>query len=382
MNSQRLSLSSSVFAGRIKKFDTYQHDAQTSQRASSRAMPAKAAVLRPVIKPVQQFKQQNVKPAQKINNHEYSSRALNIKLPNASQSLKPLITTAKETVFTTKKELSKPELRETVQNIALSVIANVPIQHSVVIERQFERPIKKIRFSKLRKLTANMPKAQMAFYGFGVLIFMFAGIVSVQTLLTNREAKQQISVLGEQTNVPDESGVAESIDGSAPAEAEVTPKAYASYKVDPEAPRYLIIPDIGVKARIKSTGLTKAGAVDAPKNLNDVSWYNESAVPGNANGASLLLGHMSGWTVPGVFKKINKLQAGMRFEVEKGNGEKLTYEVVKGEQIPVSQLNMSKILREDIAGQHDLKLMTCSGKYNKNTKEFEDRYIVYAKIIR
>lgn len=229
-------------------------------------------------------------------------------------------------------------------------------------------------------LKAKRSKWQTAFYGFGLAAFLFATGVSVHTLLTNKHAIDQVQTLGV-SQTQDDQGVSQGTGGE-PAEGAVSDQALANYQVSPELPRYLRIPSLGVFARIKHTGLTAEGAVDAPANINDVSWFNESAKPGNAIGSSLLLGHVSGWTAPGVFKKIDQLQPGTRFEIEKGSGEKLTYEVVRGERVPANQINMAKILASETPGEHDLKLMTCSGRYNRDSGHYEDRYIVYARILR
>jgi len=155
-----------------------------------------------------------------------------------------------------------------------------------------------------------------------------------------------------------------------------------NYQVAPELPRYLSIPDIGVFARIKHTGRDAEGAVDAPRNIHDVSWYTESAKPGNAIGASLLLGHVQGWSAPGVFKNIDKLEAGARFTVEKGSGETITYEVTRGQEYSLEEVNMGKILSAEDSGEHDLKLMTCSGAFDAATESYMSRYVVYAKVVR
>ena len=212
-------------------------------------------------------------------------------------------------------------------------------------------------------------------------MFLFALTVSLQSVLTNRQAKEQLGVLGAQTQTPDEYGVQEG-NGDEPAESEVPKAALAAYKVSPELPRYIRIPALNVFARIKHTGVTKDGAIDAPANINDASWYNQSAKPGSEEGTSLLLGHVSGWTASGVFKKINQMKPGMRFEIEKGSGEKITYEVTRGESVPLDNVNMGVVLTPEERGEHDLKLMTCSGRFNRESDHYEERYIVYAKIVR
>lgn len=329
MSSQRLSLSNSVFANRIKKFDVYQHDPNNSLR---------------------------INPKAGSNNFHHSVNS------SRHAERKNVPTIRSRSVIT--------NLSAT-QKLALNVVSKSKSSAQSSFSNQFTAPLsQKKKHSKL----------QLAFYGFGLVIFLFAGGVSVQTLLVNKSAKDQIGVLGDKTGTLDSQGVAEGT-GSDPAESVVTAQAVANYKTDPELPRVIRIPSLGVYARIKHTG-TDNGAVDAPKNINDASWYNESARPGNAIGSSLLLGHVSGWTTAGVFKKIDQLKPGDRFEVEKGSGEKLTYEVTRGERIPLDKVDMSKILGTEVAGEHDMKLMTCSGKYNKETKQFEERYVVYAKILR
>ncbi|MBP6962658.1 class F sortase [Candidatus Saccharibacteria bacterium] len=364
MNSQRVSLSSSVFAGRVKKFDSYQHNPRTSQRATlqrpQKILDSTYGKVNQVNKSIEVLPRHTSPTI--INNHEFKHLS------------------HKNSVNTVKLQRNFSASSRTnvgvspVQQLALNAVSKSSVSYSVVIENQFNS----MQLNK--KVKKKLSKLQLTFYGVGVMIFLFAGGVSVQTLLTNNAAKEQLGVLGAQTNTIDEQGVEQGT-GSDPAEGAVSAQAIANYKTDPELPRVIRIPDLGVYARIKHTG-TKNGAVDAPSNINDVSWFNESAKPGNAIGASLLLGHVSGWTVSGVFKKLDQLKPGDRFEIEKGSGEKLIYEVTKGEQIPVDQVDMTKILGTEIAGEHDMKLMTCSGKYNKETKQFEQRYVVYAKILR
>jgi len=218
---------------------------------------------------------------------------------------------------------------------------------------------------------------QKSMYGVGSAVFLFSMFVSVQSFMTNNKAQEQIATLGESTT-KDEQGVAEGTSDE-PSEEPISESAVLAFRPpNPEDPRFLRIPDINVVSRIKALGVTGGGAVDTPKNIFDTGWYSGGVRPGSP-GSSLILGHVSGWTGPGVFKTLNKLAVGARFEIEKGTGEKIYYEVTKTEQIPASQVDMSKILATEVAGQHDIKLMTCSGRYDPATKDFLDRFVVYGK---
>ncbi len=378
MSLQRLSLSSSVFAGRIKKYDNYQHNPRTSQRAVvdnsiSRKVADVGAIQRTV----------NDSKKQVVSSSAVGTKELAIGHDNISE-LSALVknrflgdvvkSNPKKKIY--QERATTPTQLTKAQEVALHAIKFTPALTRAVIAEQFEDS--RVPHSIFRKTKS---KLQTAMYSFGILVFIFASTVSVQSMLNNRQAKEQIQVLGEQTVTLDADGVAEGT-GSEPSEVVPSAQAMANYRVDPEAPRYLRIPSLQVFARIKSLGVDKSGAVAAPTNLNDVGWYNGSAKPGNEIGSSLLQGHVSGWTAPGVFKKLNKLAVGTRLEVEKGSGEKVMYEVTKSESIPLDQIDMSKLLSAEVAGEHDIKLITCAGKYDSSTKEYSERFVVYAKVLR
>jgi len=104
-------------------------------------------------------------------------------------------------------------------------------------------------------------------------------------------------------------------------------------------------------------------------------------MPGSKNGVSLLLGHVSGTTAPGIFKDINKLVQGDEVEIETGNGTMLKYSVEKIEEYHVDKIDMSKILYEVAQGEQSLRLMTCSGNYDAETHSYDTRVVVYTKRI-
>lgn len=329
---------------RMKKYDSYNHDSRFSYRKISAS-----------------------------NNFKPKTPSVHVDVANKSSAI-PRTTKPLQPHLTHKRNL--PGIRTAssvseVDPIALKAIKLSAPSEKVVFSEEFST----VYGDKKNKSSIF----QKSLYGLGMLVIVFSAIVSVQTFMTNKYAKQQVATLGVNS---DPQGVSEGT-GSDPSEEPIPESVVSGYTVqNPEDPRYLRIPELKIFSRIKNLGVTSEGAVDAPKNIYDSGWYNGSARPGNSVGSSLILGHVSGWTGPGVFKNINKLKEGSRFEIEKGSGEKIYYEVTKAEQIPLAQVDMSKILATEVAGEHDLKLMTCSGKYNRETKEFEDRFVVYARQIK
>lgn len=351
MNSDRLSLSSSALAGRVKKYDTYVH----RQSRSARQMDFKPHTGQQARPPI--IRKQPISNAMTPNSQHVE------KFPQSLlvKKLNPKVTSRKSGASSI-----------ALQSVALS---KETTDENGVIQRQFSDE-NVVNYTPVKSKTS---KLQKSLYVLGVFVFVFSAFTSVQTLFTNKQAQDQIATLGVRT---DEQGVSEGT-GNEPSESEVSNAAIAAYQVrNPEDPRYLRVPALGIFARIKNLGIDSSGAVDAPWNINDAGWYNGSARPGNAIGSSLILGHVSGWTASGVFKNLKNLKTGTQFEIEKGSGEKVRYEVTRSENIPLDQVNMANILSSEEPNTHDLKLMTCSGKYNRVTETFEDRFIVYAKHIK
>lgn len=219
---------------------------------------------------------------------------------------------------------------------------------------------------------------QKLFYATGMAVFAFALFVSIQTLSQNKQVEETIDVLGTQSvQVTDDEGVSQGT-GNDPSDDKPDDGAISSYQVSPNAPRYIRIASQSVNARVKNLGLTSTGAVDAPANVHDAGWYRDSVLPGSKSGVSLILGHVSGWSTPGVFKNIKSLSPGEIIEIEKGDGTILRYSVEKTEEYSVDAVDMAKILHEVPTGEHSLRLMTCSGNYNKQTDSYESRTVVYA----
>src|SRR3989344_283531 len=81
-------------------------------------------------------------------------------------------------------------------------------------------------------------------------------------------------------------------------------------------PVRLKIPSINVDANIEHVGTTPDGAMDVPKEPEDVAWFNLGPRPGET-GSSVIAGH-SGYkdNKPAIFDNLDKLQKGEKIYVE------------------------------------------------------------------
>ena len=163
-------------------------------------------------------------------------------------------------------------------------------------------------------------------------------------------------------------------------EEKPTADALSSYTVAAEVPRALYIDKLKVAARVLPMGVNNLNAIQAPLNIYDSGWYNGSVKPG-AVGAMFIDGHASGPTRQGLFAYLDTLVEGDTLQIEKGNGERLTYTVVHVEIGDVASLDMSKMLKPYGDGVKGLNLMTCTGTWLKDQQTYDKRVMVWTEQI-
>ena len=205
-----------------------------------------------------------------------------------------------------------------------------------------------------------------------LVAFMSGAGVLTYSIYQNHKAVAQVAAV---TSKAESSG---SQDETPPDETPVSSGAIKSYAVAPDLPRLITIKKINVTARVLSMGILSSGALATPRNTNDTGWYSGSSKPGDG-GAALIVGHVSGAVNAGIFYNIKNLNAGDTIEVERGDGQKFTYKVVKKTQVPAGEVNMSELLVPVTSGKAGLNLMTCGGKYVAADETFTDRVLVYAE---
>lgn len=138
-------------------------------------------------------------------------------------------------------------------------------------------------------------------------------------------------------------------------------------------PLKLKIDALKVSALIQSIGLTPDGSMGVPTNYTDVAWYQDGSRPGEI-GSAVIAGHFG--TADSIFNNLHKIKKGDELTIENSDG-KISVFIVK---------RIEKLLADDNAkniffstdGQAHLNLITCGGIWNKATKSYPSRLIVFA----
>lgn len=143
-----------------------------------------------------------------------------------------------------------------------------------------------------------------------------------------------------------------------------------------ETPFILKIPKIKINVVLGSVGLTSQGAVDVPRSMKDVAWFNFGPRPGEI-GSSVLVGHFGlKQGVPGVFNNLAKLKKGDKIYTVNEKGITTTF-VVRKVNIYKQNDKVPEIFSTN-KGKTQLNLITCEGIWDKKTKSYSGRLVVFA----
>lgn len=141
-------------------------------------------------------------------------------------------------------------------------------------------------------------------------------------------------------------------------------------------PVRLKIPEINVDSAIESLGLAIDGAMDVPEGPRDVAWFNIGPRPGE-NGSAVIAGHYGTWVggAGSVFDDLNKLKKGDKLYVEYEKGIIITF-VVRESRTYDPKADASDVFGSNDENPH-LNLITCDGIWNKVSKSYSERLVVF-----
>lgn len=158
-----------------------------------------------------------------------------------------------------------------------------------------------------------------------------------------------------------------------PIESIVSQASQVADQTDSGLPIRLKIPKIKLDSSVKYVGLTPDGAMDVPKNPADAGWFNLGPRPGD-NGAAVIDGHF-GFKKGSVFDNLYKLGKGDKIYVEDEKGTIITFvvhEILRYD--PKADASAVFGLSDD---KSHLNLITCEGIWNKVTKNYSQRLVVF-----
>ena len=144
-----------------------------------------------------------------------------------------------------------------------------------------------------------------------------------------------------------------------------------------DLPTRLKIPAIDVDAPIEYVGLTPDGAMGIPKGPADVGWFELGPRPGE-DGSAVMAGHYGTWKSGqgSVFDNLHKLLPGDKLYIEDDKGTTIIF-VVREIRRYDPKADAADVFTASDEKPH-LNLITCEGAWNKVSKSFPQRLVVFA----
>lgn len=146
-----------------------------------------------------------------------------------------------------------------------------------------------------------------------------------------------------------------------------------------ELPIHLSVPKLGIDADFESPLTLNADqTISVPDSYDKVGWYKLGASPGEKGTASIL-GHVDSVAGPAVFYLLGQLTPGDSINVTRADGSIAEFEVEYLERYSQDSFPTEKVY--GMTEYPSLRLITCSGVYNKGVMRYSHNLVVYAKLV-
>lgn len=145
------------------------------------------------------------------------------------------------------------------------------------------------------------------------------------------------------------------------------------------APARIVIPTLKIDAAFSAPlGLEDSGEIEVPDDYVSVGYYKNGPTPGEI-GPAVILGHVDSVKGPAVFFSLGQLKEGDEVNIEREDGTVATFEVTEVEKNSQADFPTEKVYGKlDYAG---IRLITCSGVYDRNKLRYSHNLIVYGKLL-
>ncbi len=144
-------------------------------------------------------------------------------------------------------------------------------------------------------------------------------------------------------------------------------------------PVRLRIPSIGVDTVFEEPlGIQENSEIEVPKSFETVAYYKYGPTPGEL-GPSVVLGHVDSFEGPAVFYSLGQVKIGELIEIDREDGTTARF-VVESMERPKQSDFPTKRVYGNIA-YPGLRLITCTGVYDKGKLRYTNNLIVYARLV-
>lgn len=144
-------------------------------------------------------------------------------------------------------------------------------------------------------------------------------------------------------------------------------------------PVRLRIPAINLETSFEGgLGLNDDQTIAVPESFTDVGWYQYGPTPGEL-GPAVVLGHVDSFRGPAVFWSLGQLKENDEILIDRHDGTTARFIVTELRQVAQNTFPTSAVYGDiDHAG---LRLITCSGRFDRGVQRYSHNLIVFARLV-
>lgn len=143
-------------------------------------------------------------------------------------------------------------------------------------------------------------------------------------------------------------------------------------------PTRVMVPSIGVTAKLQSLKTDSHGVLQPPTNFTDAGWFSAGVRPGNI-GPAVIAGHFDAAVGPAVFDKLRLVRPGAEIDVPRSDGTTARFRVTRSAFVSKALFPSSAVYGATPDAQ--LRLITCGGTYDSSVGHYDDNLVVFATLI-
>ncbi len=134
---------------------------------------------------------------------------------------------------------------------------------------------------------------------------------------------------------------------------------------------------IGMNAPLIPLGLDANRALEVPERFDVAGWWSGGYRPGEP-GPAVIAGHVDSKTGPAVFYRLRDLEKGDAVMVDRRDGSVARYIVTRIGHYPKRAFPTKEVY--GATSRPTLRLITCSGDFDRSSGHYVDNTVVYAEI--
>jgi sortase (surface protein transpeptidase) len=147
-------------------------------------------------------------------------------------------------------------------------------------------------------------------------------------------------------------------------------------------PTIVSLPSIGVTSELISVGKAADGSMEVPQapHFDKAAWYRHSPAPGQY-GSAIIVGHVDSYASQGasVFFNLAKLKPGDIVTVRRADNVTAVFTVRAIREYHKHELP-AEIIYAPVTDSAELRLITCSGPFDKASGNYENNTVVFATL--